>query len=286
MIVNFFWIIPILFGVSVFLFALSLIPAKSALTEQLDALRSRDVAERDTAQYAQFAKVFSTDRQALLKRQLAEAGWYTVTPAQMGLRVVGGACLGVVLALLLWAFGPLHGWMLAALMVLVAVCSAYAPMFFLNQAMEKRKVEIQKALPDFLDMLSSTVQAGLALNQALAYAVDAAPGALGEEIQEVLSEVRLGRNRMDALKAAAERTNQQEFKTAVLAIAQAERLGSNIAKVLMDLAEDTRHHRIMLVEEAAQKLPVKMVFPMAFFMLPSIFIIIFGPIAANYFSPK
>lgn len=286
MLLGLFWIIPILFAVSVFLFALSLIPAKSSLTEQLDALRSRDTNERDTAQYAQFAKVFTPERQALLKKQLAEAGWYTVTPAQMGLRVVAGACLGVVLALSLWAFGPLSGWLLTILMILVAASCAYAPIFLLNQAMEKRKIAIQKALPDFLDMLSSTVQAGLALNQALAYAVDAAPGALGEEIQEVLSEVRLGRNRMDALKAAAERTNQQEFKTAVLAIAQAERLGSNIAKVLMDLAEDTRHHRIMTVEEAAQKLPVKMVFPMAFFMLPSIFVIIFGPIAANYFSQR
>lgn len=284
--VGLFWLIPILFAVSVFLFALSLIPAKSALTEQLDALRSREASERDTAQYAAFAKVFTPDRQALLKKQLAEAGWYTVTPAQMGLRVVAGAAFGVVLALLLLAFVHLPAWMMTALVVLVFAISTYSPMFMLNQAMEARKVAIQKTLPDFLDMLSSTVQAGLALNQALAYAVDAAPGALGEEIGEVLSEVRLGRNRMDALKAAAERTNQQEFKTAVLAIAQAERLGANISKVLIDLAEDTRHHRIMVVEEAAQKLPVKMVFPMAFFMLPSIFVIIFGPIAANYFSPK
>lgn len=281
-----FFLIPILFAVSAFLFALSLVPAKSALTEQLDALRSREASERDTAQYAAFAKVFTPQRQALLKQQLAEAGWYTVTPAQMGLRVIAGACMGVVLAVIIWRYVHLAPWMTVSLMVLVAVCAAYVPIFMLTQAMNGRKIAIQKALPDFLDMLSSTVQAGLALNQALTYAVDAAPGALGEEIKEVLSEVRLGRNRSEALKAAAERTNQQEFKTAVLAIAQAERLGANISKVLMDLAEDTRHHRIMLVEEAAQKLPVKMVFPMAFFMLPSIFIIIFGPIAANYFAPK
>lgn len=278
--------IPALFAISAFLFALSLIPAKSALTEQLDALKSRDAAERDTAQYAAFANIFSPERRALLKKQLAEAGWYTVTPAQIGMRVVAGAVLGVILAFGVYTFLHVSGWMVAALMILVAFMSAYSPIFMLNRAMEARKVAIQKALPDFLDMLSSTVQAGLALNQALAYAVDAAPGALGEEIQEVLSEVRLGRSRTDALKAAAERTNQQEFKTAVLAIAQAERLGANISKVLIDLAEDTRHHRIMTVEEMAQKLPVKMVFPMAFFMLPCIFIIIFGPIAANYFSPK
>lgn len=281
-----FYAIPALFAVSAFLFALSLVPSKSALTSQLDALKSREVAERDTAQFAPFARVFTSDRRALLSRQLAEAGWYTVTPAQMGLRVVAGACFGIVLALLLWTFAHITPWLLVSLMILVAIISAYAPIMMLTQAMEARKAEIQKALPEFLDMLSSTVQAGLALNAAMAYAVDAAPGALGEEVDEVLSEIRLGRNRAEALKAAADRTNQQEFKTAVLAISQSERLGSNISKVLADLAEDTRHHRIMLVEEMAAKLPVKMVFPMAFFMLPSIFVIIFGPIVANYFSPK
>lgn len=281
-----FFAIPFLFGASAFLFALSLIPSKSALTSQLDALRSRETVERDTAQFAPFARVFTPERRALLSRQLAEAGWYTVTPAQIGLRVVAGAFLGIVLALLLWKFANIAPWILVTLMILSIVIGAYFPIFMLNQAMDVRKAEIQKALPEFLDMLSSTVQAGLALNAAMAYAVDAAPGALGEEINEVLSEVRLGRNRAEALKAAAERTNQREFKTAVLALAQSERLGSNIAKVLGDLAEDTRHHRVMLVEEAAAKLPVKMVFPMAFFMLPAIFIIIFGPIAANYFSPK
>ena len=174
--------------------------------------------------------------------------------------------------------------LLFVLAVLIAVAGAYSPIFILNQAMEARKVAIQKALPDFLDMMCSTVQAGLALNAAMAYAVDAAPGALGEEISEALSEIRLGRGRAEALKAAADRTNQQEFKTAVMAITQAERLGSNVSKVLTELAEDTRHHRVMLVEEMAAKLPVKMVFPMAFFMLPSIFVIIFGSLAANYFA--
>ncbi len=78
----------------------------------------------------------------------------------------------------------------------------------MNRAIEERKVSIQKTLPEFLDMVSSTVQAGLALNSALAYAVDAAPGPLGEEIKEALSEIRLGRSRSQALKAVGERTDQ------------------------------------------------------------------------------
>ncbi|MDQ6931999.1 MAG: type II secretion system F family protein, partial [Candidatus Eremiobacteraeota bacterium] len=69
--------------------------------------------------------------------------------------------------------------------------------------------------------------------------------------------------------------------TMITAITQAEKLGANISKVLNEIAEDTRHQRIMLVEEQAAKLPVKMVFPMAFFMLPSLFVIIFGAVAAK-----
>jgi tight adherence protein C len=134
-------------------------------------------------------------------------------------------------------------------------------------------------------MVASTVQAGLALNNALAYAVEAAHGALGEEIREALAEIRLGRSRAEALKAAADRTSQPAFRNAVRVMTQAERLGANVAKILTDLAQDARHQRLMAVEEMAQKLPVKMVFPMVFFMIPAIVVIIFGTVAANYFSP-
>jgi tight adherence protein C len=276
--------IPILFATSVFLFAWSLIPEKSDLSRQLDALKSRDAMEREAGRLAPFERMFNEERRAVLKRKLAEAGWYTVTPAKMGLRIVSGAGFGIMLGLIIWKFAPGSPVLIMFLAIMVAVAGAYSPLYFLNQAIEARKVAIQKALPDFLDMVSSTVQAGLAVNAALAHAVDAAPGPLGEEIKEALSQIRLGRGRAEALKAAAERTNQQSFKTAILAITQAEKLGSNVAKVLEELADDSRNQRVMLVEEAAAKLPVKMVFPMAFFMLPSIFLVIFGTIIANYLA--
>ncbi len=168
---------------------------------------------------------------------------------------------------------------------IVTFLGAYSPFFTLNRAIEARKTAIQKTLPEFLDMVAATVQAGLALNQALAYAVEAAPGPLGEEIKEALAEIRLGRARADALKAAGDRTNQPEFRNALRVMTQAERLGANVANMLNDLAQDARHRRLMLVEEMAAKLPVKMVFPMVFFMIPAIFTIIFGAVAANYFAP-
>lgn len=277
------YLIPLLFSLSAFLLVLSLIPAKSALTEQLERLKAND-SEPDASE-APFERVFTVERRAKLKQQLAEAGWYTVTPAQMGLRVVAGVVFGLVIALCLGVFLPLNKAFVIVFMLLSVVLGGYAPIFFLHQAMEDRKAKIQKALPDFLDMMCSTVQAGLALNAAMAYAVDAAPGPLGEEINEALSEIRFGRTRSEALRAAAERANQPGFKSAILAISQAERLGSNVSKVLSELADDTRNHRVMTIEEMAAKLPVKMVFPMMFFMLPAIIVVIFGSVAANYFAP-
>lgn len=275
--------IPVFLALSVFLMAISLIPSKSVLTEQLEGLKGADLRQREESN-ALADRLFKGERRAVLIQRLASAGWYTTSPAKFALRVAAGAAFGPVLALVLWRFSGMGiQWLFPALVVLTFGC-AYLPFASLNRAIEARHVAIQKALPEFLDMVASTVQAGLALNNALAYAVDAAPGALGEEIREALSEIRLGRARADALKAAGERTNHPALRNALRVMTQAERLGGNVAKMLTDLAEDARHQRLMAVEEMAAKLPVKMVFPMVLFMIPCIFIIIFGTVAANYFA--
>lgn len=279
------FLIPILFAVSVFLFALSLIPTKSVLSRQLEILQTREPGKAGN-DLAGFERMFSSERRVTLTKQLASAGWYGVTPAKMGLRMIGSGCLGLIFAMLALRFIHFPSFVVIPAVIAFGAAGVYAPMTFLNRALESRKGQIQKALPDFLDMVSSTVQAGLAVNAALAYAVDVAPGALGDEIKEALSEIRLGRSRADALKAAANRADQQELKTAITAITQAERLGSNLGGVLNELAEDARNHRVMLTEEAAGKLPVKMVFPMVFCMLPSIFVVIFGTIVANYLATR
>lgn len=273
-------------AVATFLFAFSLIPQKSPLKKTLEELESRGM-QRDPRNVRAFEKIFSKERRGRLKRKLMEAGWYTVTPAQMGVRIVGGGLFGLAFALVMMTMLHLSPMFNMIASLIVGGVGFYLPLATLDKAIAKRKVEVQKALPDFLDMVATTVQAGLSVNQALGYAIDAAPGALGEEIKATLSEIRLGRSRSEALRAAAERLQQQQFSTTITAITQAERLGTNISKVLNELSEDVRNHRIMLVEEHAAKLPVKMVFPMAMFMLPALFVVIFGALAANYLSqPK
>jgi len=281
------YLIPFLFGLSAFLFALSLMPTKSSLSSQLEELKSRGAAAGpEPMTLPMVERIFSGQRRVALSRSLAEAGWYTTTTAKFGLRVIAGACLGAVFALAFWDFLNLGFTWLIPILVMITLCGAYLPFFILHRAIDARKTDIQKALPEFLDMMASTIQAGLALNAALGYAVESVPGALAEEIKEALSEIRMGRARADALKAVGERTNHPALRNALRVLTQAERLGANISKLLTDLAADARHQRLMFVEEMAAKLPVKMVFPMVFFMIPSILLIIFGSVLANYFAPQ
>jgi tight adherence protein C len=271
---------------AVFLFALSLIPSKSPLSRALEELSARGASMRDPASVRKFEAMFSKERRGRLERKLLEAGWYTVSSARMGMRIAAGGAAGVAAGFVLVIIAHPSATLSIGLITLLGLAGAYMPMSSLDKAIEKRKKQVQRSLPDFLDMVATTVQAGLSVNAALAYAIDAAPGALGEEIKSALSEIRLGRSRADALKAAADRLMHQQFSTTVTAIVQAERLGTNISKVLGELAEDVRNHRIMLVEEHAAKLPVKMIFPLAAFLLPALFVIIFGSLAANYFAGR
>lgn len=269
---------------AVFLFALSLIPSKSPLDRALEELTARGAEMRDPQNVRRFEMMFSKERRGRLERKLLEAGWYNVSPARMGMRIAGGAAAGLAAGFVLILAAHTSLTLSIALVALLGGAGAYMPLSSLDKAIERRKKQVQRSLPDFLDMVATTVQAGLSVNAALGYAVDAAPGALGDEIKSALSEMRLGRARADALKAASDRLLHQQFSTTVTAIVQAERLGTNISKVLGELAEDVRNARIMLVEEHAAKLPVKMVFPLAAFLLPALFVVIFGALAANYFS--
>lgn len=278
-------LIALLGAASAFLFVVSSIPSKSPLTRTLEQLEARPSKPQDNGPLDQLVQtIVPKESRSKLAQQLLEAGWYTVTPTQMVLRIIASSFVAVIVLLLFVRYVHLPA-IVEILGALALFCGiVYAPLSFMHRAIEQRKEQAQKTLPDFLDMMSSTVQAGLSVNAALAYAVDVAPGALGDEIKEALAEIRLGRARAESLKAAAERLNQTEFSTTVGAICQAERLGSNIGKILSELADDTRTHRVLIVEEHAAKLPVKMVFPMAFFLLPALFVIIFGSLAVNYLA--
>lgn len=283
---DFALVIALLGAFSAFLFAVSFVPSKSALVKTLEELETHQARQQEKTGTIEglVSRVVSREQRGRLEQRLLEAGWYTVTPAQMLLRTAASVIVATIFVIVYVHYvhpSAIMSYILAATLFAAIV---YAPTSLLNRAVERRKADVQRTLPDFLDMIASTVRAGLSLNAALAYAVDAAPGAVGEEISEALTEIRLGRSRADALKAAAERLHQEEFSTMVASITQADRLGANVGNILTELADDTRSHRVLIVEEHAAKLPVKMVFPMAFFLLPALFVIIFGSLIVNYIS--
>lgn len=264
---------------STFLIVLSTIPTPSSMANRLNKLEK--VKEKDLFQRNMIIQqIVTKERQMQTKQRLVEAGWYNLSPTQMTIRGMGALGLGTVVGIALWllAGNSVLGIMLGLFTALVAW---RLPSFLLSRAIKKRKEEISRELPDFLDLLSTTVEAGLALNAALIQATEAAQGSLKAELQSTLSEIKLGRSRADALTAMADRVNEQSVTTMVTAVVQAEKLGSNLTVVLQELAKDTRDRRWMLAEETAAKLPIKMIIPMALFMIPSLYLMIFGPVIAQ-----
>jgi tight adherence protein C len=230
-------------------------------------------------------QIVTKERESRLQQKLIEAGWYGVTPLAMVMRSIGTLGLGIAMALGVYITHP-NNIFSVVIGLFTALLGWRIPSIMLSRAVKARKSDIQRELPDFLDLLSTTVQAGLALNAALVQAVDATRGALKDELRSTIDEIRLGRPRADALNAMAERVNEDSTTTMVTAVVQAEKLGSNLSVVLGELAKDTRDRRWMHAEEKAAQLPIKMILPMALFMIPSLYLMIFGPVIARAVSGK
>ena len=228
-----------------------------------------------------FARFFDERGRTNLERRLIQAGWYKLTPGRFMMRGIIASFSGLFVGLLIPFVLHRHVWWLFVLPVLLALAGAIAPSSILDGAIAERKRRIRNALPDFLDLVSTTVEAGIALNGAFAAAVDAVRGPFRDELLACLSDIRVGRSRAEALAAMAARADVTELTTTVTAIVQAEKLGGDIAGILDQLAHEARDHRMMRAEELAAQLPVVMTFPMALCMLPALFVMIFGAVAAQ-----
>ena len=272
-------VIAITGGIACFLLIISFFPSRSPLAMRIEAMQQ--VTERNHYErQARFAHIFGGENTGKLQARLVEGGWYRVTPTGFSVRGFAGLLLGAFVALILALVFPGKPLVLGA-GVLAALIGWRYPTIALDRAIKSRKAAIERALPDFLDMLAATVQAGSALNAAIIQSAETVVGALRSELDSTLAEIRLGRPRTEALEAFAERVNSGQVTTMVTAIVHAERLGSNLSAMLKELAIDTRHLRWALAEERAARLPVKMMLPMGLLMLPSLYVMIFGPVVAN-----
>ncbi len=147
----------------------------------------------------------------------------------------------------------------------------------LNAAVKDRQTAIMKDLPDVLDLLTISVEAGLGFEQALDRTIVTVPGPLSTEFARMLGETRAGASRADAMRSMDARIDISEVRSFVLAILQADTFGVSIGRVLRAQADEMRIRRRQLAQEAAQKAPVKMLIPMVFCIFPSLFVVILVP---------
>jgi tight adherence protein C len=213
-----------------------------------------------------------------IQHKLALAGNpYRWTPADyLGIKIFAALMLGGVLfflmtiggqtgyAFLFGGIGLAFGW--------------FGPELILRSKTRARQKQIQRALPDALDLLVISVEAGLGFDAAIQRLVDKRDDALATEFARVLAEMRVGRSRRDALKDMVQRTQVPDLNNFVGAILQAEQLGVSVTKVLTVQAEQMRVTRRQRAEEKAAQLQLKLIFPLAIFIFPALCVVIMGPI--------
>ena len=155
------------------------------------------------------------------------------------------------------------------------------PLLVLRSRAAQRQERMLKLLPDTLDLLTACVEAGLSLDYAFQRVVERQRGPVADELNRMLREKALGQTRREALTAMAERINLPDVNVFVQSVVQAETQGTSIAGVLRTQSRQLRIRRRQRAEEAAQKAGPKMVFPLVFFVMPSLFIVILGPVAID-----
>ena len=213
-----------------------------------------------------------------IRRRLIAAGLgHRLTPTSFlaikGAGIVGSVFLGIVLAssgLLPVGNGLIFGLVGAALAFLL-------PDFVLGRLVRSRRTNMLIQLPEVLDLLCVSVEAGLGFDGALARITERSKGPLLEELSIVLHEMRIGESRIQALKNFSERLDMPETTAFARSIIQAEQLGMSLGRILRVQAGDSRNKRQMAAEEKAMKAPIKMLFPTVIFIFPAMFIVIIGP---------
>ncbi len=227
---------------------------------------------------AAFGKMSAQKNAAKVKQNLEQAGNPgNLTPAMfVGVRMtVGLVMLGVGYFLGVLMAVPLMNQLMYT--VIGGAIGYVFPGIWLDRKIKARKHNILKSMPDALDLLTISVEAGLGFDLALQRVADKWENELSKEFNRVLSDTRLGTPRRDAMRMMADRCGVEDLTNFVQAIIQAEQLGVSIGKILKVQSEQMRIRRRQRAEELAHQAPIKMLFPMAFLIFPSILVVILGP---------
>jgi tight adherence protein C len=212
-----------------------------------------------------------------LQRKLRNAG--TNAKPQKLLLIKGVLTVsGIIVILMAVGAGSMPLIMIGLLLFIIGFLG---PDFWLNGKIRRRRDEMERALPDTLDLLTVSVEAGLGFDAAVSKVCEKMVGPLIEEFDMVAREIRVGETRRQALRNLGDRVDSDDIKSFSRSIIQADELGTSLGRTLKVQADDMRIHRQLKAEEKAMKAPVKMLFPTVMFIFPAMFIIILGPAFLN-----
>jgi tight adherence protein C len=222
--------------------------------------------------------------EAEIRRELVSAGAYDLSPlAFVGYRALAATAIP---AFVLWTQLSAKGdpFFILLLMVLSGAAGWVIPSSILHRRAATRLDEIERTLPELIDLLVVTVEAGLGFSSALKTAAARVDGPLGEELRLTLQENNLGLSMQEALSNMLDRTRTPSMRSFVRSVLQGETLGVSIGSIMRNLAIEMRKRRYAAAEEKAHKAPVKMMFPLIFLIFPSMFIVLLFPAAYSFLT--
>jgi tight adherence protein C len=267
--------------------SLAVLEAMTDAPQELKAEMEQPFAERVLAPFQARAlkigrRFTGADSAERFRRKLDIAG---NPPGWTVDRVIAGKVIGAVAGLLIALVFSLMLGTSAPIRILVvvggAVAGFFAPNMFLYQKAYDRTAQMQRDLPDAIDLLTISVESGLGFDAAIQQVARNTQGPLADEFSRVLSEMQIGQSRSAALRGLADRTNVAEVRTFVSAMVQADAFGIPIAQVLRIQSGEIRVKRRQRAEEKAQQVPVKITIPLIFCILPCLFIAVMGPAVIN-----
>jgi tight adherence protein C len=233
--------------------------------------------ELPTTAGAWFSRRFGTRHEAEVRRRLVAAGWYsTTTTAFTGYRLL--SAVATTFCFLLFGLATGMSTAIYVLGIFISVLFGwYLPSMILNRKTDQRHHAIDRELPELIDLLVVTVEAGIGFNGSLRLAAQELDGPLAQELRLTLQEQSMGLATTEALENLAYRIDAPGVKAFVRGISQGEILGVSISQILRNLADEMRKKRKATAEELAQKAPVKMLFPLIFLIFPAMFVVLLLP---------
>jgi tight adherence protein C len=215
-----------------------------------------------------------------LEKRLLEAGrpWNLSARELLAVKYVL-AGLGALGFMELWKLAGQTPMQSAVMAFLGCIAGWLAPDAVVSSKARQRRQQVEKSLPDVLDLITVCVEAGLGFDAALVKVVERSRGVLADELFQVLQEIRMGKSRREALREMADRMAVDDLSNFVGSVIMAEQLGISIGNVLRSQSKEARQKRRQRVEETAMKAPVKMLLPMVMFIFPAVFIVLLGPAA-------